>query len=226
LRSRSDNTPFFGQIDAAEEMDITDCHFKKVRGLSDPNGVSFESVKWPGNYLRHKGPDTPVKVISGFLDPWFAADATFTPRWASGAPSWAKVLEFESVNNSGYFLRAKAGVLVLSRWDSSEPYEIGFNETRPGSLGRAVNWGGWTVRGTAPEVAFIERSGACTGLTPFLGAPRRTALAFSLSTGRVVRCTATSTPFAGFSPWMRVEGHPDFTPDVYLIKRQVNPCIW
>lgn len=225
LRSRSDKTPFFGRLDVSEESDVTDCHFKKVQGLSDRNGVSFESVKWPGHYLRHRGPDSQVKVANGFLDPWFAADATFSPQWASGAPSWAKVLEFESVNNSGFFLRVRGNDLVLSRWNSSEPYEIGFNEGRPGSLGRAVNWGGWIVMGSAPDVAFIERSGDCTGLTPFLGAPRRTSLSGSLSSGRVFRCTASSTPFIGFRPWVRLEGHPEYMPDVYVIKTKVYPCI-
>ena len=225
LRSRNDKTQYFGQIDVSEETDVTDCHFKKVRGLSDPNGVSFESVKWPGNYLRHRGPDTPVNVASGFLDPWFAADATFVPQWASGAPSSGKVLEFESVNNSRYFLRARGNDLVLSRWNSSEPYEIGFNEGRPGSLGRAVNWAGWTVMDSAPELAFIERSGECTGMTPFLGTPRRTSLSGSLSTGRVFRCTASSTPFIGFRPWVRLEGHPSYMPDVYAIQTKVFPCM-
>lgn len=225
LRIRSDKTPFFGQIDVFEELDITDCHFKKVQGLSDPNGVSFESVKLPGHYLRHRGPDTQVKVASGFLDPWFAADATFTPKWGAGAPSWAKVLEFESVNNSGYFLRVRGNNLVLSQWNSSEPYEIGFNEGRPGSLGRAINWAPWTVVGSTPERAFIERFGDCTGLTPFLGASRRTSLSGSLSSGRVLRCTASSTPFIGFRPWVRLEGHPNFMPDVYVIEMKVYPCI-
>ena len=226
VRSRDNRTVFFGQIDSSVELDVTDCHFKKVRGLSDPNCVSFESVKRPGNFLRHRGPDTRVELASGVLDPWFAADATFSPQWGGGAPSWAKVLEFESVNHSGYFLRKSGNELILSQWDSSQPYEIGFNEERPRSLGRADSWGGWTVTSTVPDLAYIERSAACTGLTPFLGAARRTALSVTLSTGRVVRRAAVSTPIVGFRPFIRLEGHPDFLGDVYFIKAWTWPCIW
>jgi hypothetical protein len=48
-----------------------------VRGLADPNGVSFESVNFPGRYMRHRdfllwleAPTSPGDVV-------FRQDATF-----------------------------------------------------------------------------------------------------------------------------------------------------
>ena len=217
-------TVYFGQVDPMTELETTSSHFKKVRGLSNQGCVSFESAKRPGRFLRHRGPDTRVELADGLFDPWFAADATFCPRWASGAPSWASVLEFESVNHTGYFLRKTGDHLRLSRWDSSQPYAIGFVEMRPRSLGVPLNWGGWTVR--ADGSAYIERWGECTGLTPIFGQPRWRAIHVLLSTGRVVVSAAVSTPSIGFYPLMRLNSVNEYLGDVYSVDRWVLPCVW
>lgn len=224
LRTRDNGTLFFGELDVSEELDVTDCHFKKVQGLSDRNCISFESIKRPGHFLRHRGPDTRVEVSSGFLDPWFAADATFRPRPGTRTPSWAKALEFEAVNHSDCFLRRNRGHVILSRWDSAQSY--GFEELRPITLGQSVDVGGWTVLGTAPGIAFVERTTTCTGLTPLLGTPRRLTASATLSTGRIVRSVAVSTVIVGFRAYVRLEGSPDFLNDVYSIKTFRRPCIW
>ena len=36
-------------------LDSRNARFKKVRGLADAEGVSFESTNEPGKYLRHQG---------------------------------------------------------------------------------------------------------------------------------------------------------------------------
>lgn len=217
-------TVYFEQIDYMTVLDTTDSHFTKVRGLSNPDCVSFESVKYPGRFIRHRGPDTRVELGGGLFDFWLAADATFRPRRSAGAPPWWNVLEFESVNNPGYFLRKTGDHLRLSRWDSSQPYEIGFVEMRPRSLGTPRTWGGWIVR---PDgTAYIERWGECTGLTPLFGQPTVKILVVVLSTGRVVTSAAASWYSMGFYPLMRLNGIQQYIGDVYSIDRWVMPCVW
>jgi hypothetical protein len=39
----------------SSELDRRDSTFKMVPGLADSRHVSFESVNYPGHYLRHQG---------------------------------------------------------------------------------------------------------------------------------------------------------------------------
>jgi hypothetical protein len=219
-------TMYFGPIDRMTAMDTTDSHFTKVRGLSNPDCVSFESVKRPGRFLRHHGPDTRVELADGWFDPWFREDATFCPRRSRNFSS-PEVLEFESVNHRGYFLRKTGDHLVLSHSDSAYPYEIGFVEGSPVSLGSPVNWllGDW-INHYKDGSSKAERSGVCTGLTPFLGAPRRKSISVTLSTGRVITSTATSTPYMGFYPRITLNGRAQNPTQVHSFKKAVLPCVW
>jgi hypothetical protein len=222
-------TVYFGQIDRMTAMNTTDAHFKKIQGPNRwycPRGsnnlVSFESIKAPGplpHLLRHHGPNTRVELASGLLDPWFEEESTFCQRNASVA-GW-KVVEFESVKHPGYFLRKTGDHLTLSRWDSSMPYDKGFVEMNPVSLG-VPSWGGWIVR--ADGSSYIERWGECTGLTPYLGAPRWKSIYVVFSTERVFANAAVSTSTIGFMPGITLNGHGRDLGEVYSVERGFWPC--
>src|SRR5215208_6210907 len=57
---------YLAPIDGMNEWDVEDTHFRKVAGLSDSNCVSFESLKFPGRFLRHQN-DRLTLAGSGFL---------------------------------------------------------------------------------------------------------------------------------------------------------------
>lgn len=54
---------------------IEDCQFRIVKGLADPDGISFESVNYPGYYLRHY--NYKLYVNQNDDSEIFAKDATF-----------------------------------------------------------------------------------------------------------------------------------------------------
>jgi Alpha-L-arabinofuranosidase B (ABFB) domain len=67
--------------DIMTDLDSTIAIFRKRSGLADSFCVSFESVRWPGRYLRRWG-ETGVRVSGPiFLDPGFQSDATFRPTF-------------------------------------------------------------------------------------------------------------------------------------------------
>ncbi|WP_433222601.1 AbfB domain-containing protein [Dactylosporangium sp. CS-047395] len=95
-----------------------DASFRTVAGLADPRCYSFESVNFPGRYLRHA--DNRVRIDADTGGP-FAADATWCsrPGLAAGGTS------FESLNFPGAFLRHYADTVYLARsggpnaWDTA-----------------------------------------------------------------------------------------------------------
>ncbi|WP_433064210.1 AbfB domain-containing protein [Dactylosporangium sp. CS-033363] len=95
-----------------------DASFRTVAGLADPRCYSFESVNFPGRYLRHA--DNRVRIDPDTGGP-FAADATWCsrPGLAAGGTS------FESLNFPGAFMRHYADNVYLARsggpnaWDTA-----------------------------------------------------------------------------------------------------------
>ncbi|GAA4964749.1 AbfB domain-containing protein [Kineococcus glutinatus] len=217
-------TTYIQPIDVMTATDTTDAHFLKVRGLSDANCISWESAKHRGRFLRHRGPGTRLELAGGLFDPWFAADATFCPHYLGDG--WMGVsphVELESVNHPGHFVQVHGDHLVLDRRDHSGPYTWGFAERDPASLGQ-VSGGGWTIH--EDDTATYERWGTCTGLTPWFGQPRRRSVSVTLSTGRVVSSTATSTPFVGYYPHVALRSTRADWPSVHAVERNVWPCVW
>jgi hypothetical protein len=79
---------------------FSDSEWKIVPGLADPNAFSFESVNFPGQYLRHRNGEV-------WIDPYsdtnlYKADATW---WKRPGLSDANLVSFESYNFPGQYLR-------------------------------------------------------------------------------------------------------------------------
>jgi Alpha-L-arabinofuranosidase B (ABFB) domain len=74
LRHRDFRVHLEGPGDPNSQLFVQDSTFRMLRGLADPNGISFESVNVPGHFIRHRN-------FHLFLEPRqspnLAADATF-----------------------------------------------------------------------------------------------------------------------------------------------------
>ncbi|MBQ1047241.1 AbfB domain-containing protein [Micromonospora sp. C51] len=77
-----------------------DAQFRVVPGLADAASVSFESVNYPGHYLRHYGFDFVLAANDG--SSVFAADATFRQVAGLGNASWSS---FRSYNYPDRYVR-------------------------------------------------------------------------------------------------------------------------
>jgi hypothetical protein len=198
LRVHDNMTLYFGAIDGMNENDARDMTFRKVKGRSDPNCVSFESFKYPGGFIRHSG--NRVQLSSGgWFDFNFDADSTFC----------VKANRYEAHNAAGHFLRKSGNSLILSRLsdDSDAWWETIFFEHGFATLGLAPFYAhGGTVEG---DDYVIEARGACTGLTWPLQPSRVTCTPpwqitdtpLNPTIMRIVYWCARSTPWVGFSPW-------------------------
>ncbi|WP_428239560.1 family 43 glycosylhydrolase [Gynuella sp.] len=83
-------------------------------GLADSNGVSFESVNFPGRYLRHDGYELVLSENDNSRQ--FASDATFYQRIGLAD---ASLSSFESYNLPGYFIRHQDFLLNLTKISSA-----------------------------------------------------------------------------------------------------------
>ncbi|MGI5180871.1 AbfB domain-containing protein [Dactylosporangium sp. CA-152071] len=98
-----------------------DASFRTVAGLADPRCYSFESVNFPGQYLRHANLRVRIDPNTGGS---FAADATWCsrPGLAAGGTS------FESYNFPGSYMRHYADNVYLARsgganaWDTASGF--------------------------------------------------------------------------------------------------------
>ncbi|GIJ24410.1 glycoside hydrolase family 43 protein [Micromonospora lutea] len=77
-----------------------DAQFRLVPGLADASAVSFESVNYPGHYLRHYGFD--FVLAANDASSVFAADATFRQVAGLGNSSWSS---FRSYNYPDRYIR-------------------------------------------------------------------------------------------------------------------------
>lgn len=104
---------FLGELtEIHSELDRQDATFKIVRGLADPAAVSFESVNYPGYYLRHQG--YRIKLHKNDGSGLFQADATF--RQVPGLADPAKY-SFQSVNYPTHYLRHRGFALYIEQGD-------------------------------------------------------------------------------------------------------------
>lgn len=93
-----------------------DASYRTVLGLADPRCHSFESVNFPGRYLRHAAGRVRTDSDTGGA---FRADATWCarPGLAAGGAS------FESLNNPGAYLRHYAENVHLARSGGPNPWD-------------------------------------------------------------------------------------------------------
>ncbi|MEU7529994.1 AbfB domain-containing protein [Saccharothrix sp. NPDC042600] len=93
-----------------------DASYRTVLGLADPRCHSFESVNFPGRYLRHAAGRVRTDSDTGGA---FRADATWCarPGLAAGGAS------FESLNNPGAYLRHYAEDVYLARSGGPNPWD-------------------------------------------------------------------------------------------------------
>jgi len=113
--------------------DRRDSSFRMVPGLADPSAVSFESVSYPGRFLRHQ--NFRVKVAPNDGSELFQKDATFRPVPGLAAPEQAS---FQSYNYPDRFLRhrdshlwVEAGRDPLFAQDSTFAITPAFPEREP-----------------------------------------------------------------------------------------------
>ncbi len=85
-----------------------DAQFRLVPGLAGSGTVSFESVNFPGHYLRHQGFDFVLAANDGSAT--FAADATFRRVAGLADSSWSS---FQSYNVPDRYIRHYAYLLRL-----------------------------------------------------------------------------------------------------------------
>jgi hypothetical protein len=78
--------------------------------LADPAAISFESINYPGYYLRHQ--NFQIKLHKNDGSRLFQEDATF--RKVSGLADYSK-FSFESLNYPNYFIRHKNFLLYIER---------------------------------------------------------------------------------------------------------------
>jgi hypothetical protein len=98
-------------------LDQQDSTFQTVPGLAKVNGVSFQSVNFPGFYLRHANGRLQLTSISTSLD---RSDATFFVR--NGLNGIADQ-SFESFNFPGFYIRHDAaGHLWVQQNDGSSTF--------------------------------------------------------------------------------------------------------
>ncbi|WP_374565537.1 family 43 glycosylhydrolase [Ideonella sp.] len=84
---------------------IEDSLWRQVPGLNDPHAVSFESVNFPGHYLRHRNGEVWKDASDGSA--LFKADATWRKRPGQGDGAG---VSFEASNFPGSFLRHRNGL--------------------------------------------------------------------------------------------------------------------
>jgi hypothetical protein len=96
-----------GKIDGGQYS--TESQWKIVSGLASSSAVSFESVAYPGYYLRHR--DGKVWLEANNNSTLFKNDATWHLRTGL-ASTWAA--SFESYNIPGAYIRHRDGSLEIS----------------------------------------------------------------------------------------------------------------
>lgn len=213
----------FRAVDGMTELDVRDARFKKVQGLSNADCASFESVRFPGRFIRHLGNRLVLHQGGIFAGTEFNADATFCRR---------DVLRYEAVNKPGYYMRDN-GAFVLARiddWtDQNAVLDTFFHEIEPATLGMNVV-GSFEVDG---QDHVRKASGACTGFGPPLTDPPDLStlqctgmLLVNSRTGETRQegeC-AIGLPFAAFYPWMTTHERPDRP--VYWIEKGRRICLF
>ncbi|MEU3355182.1 AbfB domain-containing protein [Streptomyces sp. NPDC037389] len=102
---------------SSSNLDKRDATFRVVEGLADDAAYSFESLNYPGHYLRHS-------LFRVRLDPWldtslFAADATFHAVDGNNGEG----ISLRSHNYSDRFLRHYGGEVWIASMGGPNPYD-------------------------------------------------------------------------------------------------------
>lgn len=125
------------------DLDPADATFRKVPGLAGGDSVSFESINFPGEYLRHAGFTIYLhRLVDTDL---FRADASFVegPSFALGNPASS----FRSVNFPDYYLAVEGNQLFIRPFENSQDYmsRISFY-VYPGLAGPKIDPYGGTIK--------------------------------------------------------------------------------
>ncbi|GAB3863439.1 AbfB domain-containing protein [Dactylosporangium cerinum] len=104
-----------------------DATYTVRRGLADSSCYSFESVNFPGQFLRHA--DSRVRNAVNDGSALFSADATFCARPGVGGTG----ITFESINIAGSYLRHFESAVYISAGNGT-----GFQ--RPQALSADSSW--------------------------------------------------------------------------------------
>jgi Alpha-L-arabinofuranosidase B (ABFB) domain/Glycosyl hydrolase family 62 len=85
-----------------------DSQFRVVSGLANSSGVSFESVNFPGRFLRHRNSEIWLDANDGSAG--FRADATWYRRAGLANSGWSS---YESYNFPGQYLRHSGFLMIM-----------------------------------------------------------------------------------------------------------------
>lgn len=205
VRLNGDSTVYLGPIDYLNETDVTDTHFKKVQGRSDSRCVSFESMKYPGRFLRHEHYE--IKLHAPQWSWSYDADATFCEKARDGYIG--TVVRYESVNFPGYYITHSGSGLILA--DEETTYGTGthFREMKAAEL----MWEGWSYHSeTRQDDGYLRTYyllGECTGVTSWWQQPVTQSIRWRVydrrdyNVTRTVVSSAQSTSYVGFRPWIK-----------------------
>jgi hypothetical protein len=91
-----------------------DVSFRLRNGLANPNCTSFESINFPGYFLRHQ--NYRIKLHRNDGSQLFLEDATFCQRYGAAG----RGISFESHNYPGYWIRHKNYELWINPSDNTE----------------------------------------------------------------------------------------------------------
>ncbi|MFD5799853.1 AbfB domain-containing protein [Streptomyces sp. NPDC127020] len=105
------------------------------RGLADSSCYSFESVNYPGRFLRHA--ESRVRTATDDGSALFRQDATFCARPGIGGPG----VTFESINIPGSYLRHfESAVYIASGNGAQGTYNRPQTLTADATWSIAVPW--------------------------------------------------------------------------------------
>lgn len=102
---------------AATTTEKLDTTFKLVKGLADPDDVSFESINFPGLYFRHRG--FRIKLERDDGSRLFREDATFKKMKGYAKPTDESFVSFRSYNFPSHFIRHRNSQLWIDVVQSS-----------------------------------------------------------------------------------------------------------
>jgi len=113
LQSFNFNTRFIRHQSFRARIDenvspFEDSQFRVVSGLADSSGVSFESVNFPGRFLRHRNNEIWLDPNDGSTG--FRAAATWFRRAGLANSSWSS---YESFNFPGQYMRHSNFLMIL-----------------------------------------------------------------------------------------------------------------
>jgi endo-1,4-beta-xylanase len=103
---------------------FADSQFRIVPGLASSSAVSFESVNFPGRFLRHRNNEIWLDANDGSAA--FRSSATWNRRAGLASGSWSS---YESFNVAGQYMRHSGFLMVLGSVSGSlQQFDATFRE--------------------------------------------------------------------------------------------------